>query len=271
MSYCKKCLVFSFIILISLPNASCQKERIELGERESFTIESYYTGRNYNVDVRLPVNYNQNESYSTIYLLDSDWYFSIASEESAKQTMDANHKGVIVVGIRTHNSRSTDFTPTATSQGEGGASEFTGFLNDELIPEIEKKYSVAKNSNRRSIIGHSLGGLFAIYLFVHHNDLFNNYYALSPSLWYDEAVILKDEKDMRAQNQDTSIKMFISIAELEPTQLFIEIFYENINSYYPNIVSKKLIVKGKNHSSSADKAITEAIEFYFDKLEGVDL
>lgn len=52
----------------------------------------------------------------------------------------------------------------------GGAKIFLEFLKDELIPIIEKKYSV--DTFKRILMGHSLGGYFTIFALLH--DLSQN-------------------------------------------------------------------------------------------------
>jgi predicted alpha/beta superfamily hydrolase len=59
--------------------------------------------------------------------------------------------------------RARDFTPTRTSgdPNSGGAPAFLDFLEHELIPFIDRTYRT--NTSDRGLLGHSLGGLFALY------------------------------------------------------------------------------------------------------------
>lgn len=70
----------------------------------------------------------------------------------------------------------------------GHAAAFYTFLEKELIPVAEKDIPVTGN---RMIIGHSLGGLFAIYCLFRNDGLFNQFAALSPSLWVDKYSIYR--------------------------------------------------------------------------------
>jgi predicted alpha/beta superfamily hydrolase len=40
------------------------------------------------------------------------------------------------------------------------------------------------------LIGHSFGGLAVMQTFVHHNDLFNAYICIDPSMWWDKEKLL---------------------------------------------------------------------------------
>lgn len=83
----------------------------------------------------------------------------------------------------------------------GKADLFYNFLETELVPSINKKYAVLKDSN--SIIGHSLGGLFVFYCLFRNEGLFSNYFALSPALWINDYSIYSfnrlSQKDKRRQ------------------------------------------------------------------------
>jgi len=61
----------------------------------------------------------------------------------------------------------------------------------ELIPLIDKRYPSA---GRRSILGHSLGGLFAVYCLFRNEGLFDKHFALSPALWIDDYRIFSFNK-----------------------------------------------------------------------------
>jgi uncharacterized protein len=263
----KRQIVICLLLIVgSWVHVGCQGELIELGEREIFTMESDFTGYEYRVEVKLPVNASNDHSYRTLYLLDSDWYFRTAVKRAAELSAETAQSNFIIIGIDTRNTRTDDFTPTATSQGEGGADAFQMFLEEELIPHIESHYPVKTPSSTRALLGHSLGGLFTVYTFVKSNNLYGTYLALSPSVWYDEAVLLHMEKKYREQNKDSQAVIFTSIAELEPTQLFMKDFADRLFEYYPHLIIQAYLVKGKNHSSAADEAISRSLEFYFESL-----
>jgi predicted alpha/beta superfamily hydrolase len=74
----------------------------------------------------------------------------------------------------------------------GGAAQFRSFIVDVLKPMIEKKFEV--DSPRSVLIGHSLGGLFTLDTLVQSPAAFGNYLAMSPSLWFDDDLLLKQLK-----------------------------------------------------------------------------
>lgn len=253
----------AIMVLLIILIHGCSKSDIDLGEQITFEIDSVFTGATYPVQVQLPVHYTSEEYYETIYILDGNWYFDHVAKENARISAETQKQSAIVVGIGHGNPRTTDYMPTTTREGVGGAEDFTGFLNRELIPYVENNFSVYTTPDRRAILGHSAGGLYAAYLFTNHNHLFGKYLMLSPSIWYDDGIILQYEEESRSTNQIAHHLLFVTHAELEPTQLFMKMFSERLHTYYPDADVLHHMVRRKNHSSSAKPAISEGLRFYY--------
>jgi uncharacterized protein len=258
----RKIATFFIFISITLFTA-CTSDTADIGEEIRFSIQSDETEAEYKIVVILPVDYDLQKSYDTIYLLDKNWYLKHTSQSAAKLSQQKRVDNVVIVGIGHGHTRSRDYTPTESSQGKGGAEAFSFFVEQQIIPEIENRFSVNRKKESRAILGHSLGGLYAAYTFVMQSQLFGTYLILSPSLWYDDGIILELEESSRAELHGKNANLFLSRAELEPTQLFMKLFLNRIHDHYPNVFSVDYIVKGKNHSSSADESIEEAIRFLF--------
>ena len=58
------------------------------------------------------------------------------------------------------------------------------------MPYIENHYPATKD---RTFIGHSYGGLFGTYVLLTEPELFQRYVIVSPSLWFDNGLMLKVE------------------------------------------------------------------------------
>lgn len=69
----------------------------------------------------------------------------------------------------------------------GGAANFMRFFGEELIPHIDSTF---RTHDYRMLVGHSFGGLFAVHALVHDPDLFDAYIAISPSLQWDEQMLV---------------------------------------------------------------------------------
>lgn len=144
------------------------------------------------IAIKLPRNYNPNQKYSVIYILDSHDLFNpflVTTELLTKQKIgdglnyeQDNIPQVIIVGI-IHNHRNKDVGPkmdykisdkdnflTPTS------SKFKDYLFTELVPTINKKY---KTSGYNIIVGHSNSGHFVLNLPKFKDSPFNGIIALS--------------------------------------------------------------------------------------------
>ncbi len=123
------------------------------------------------------------------------------------------------------NNRARDFTPiedekwalTAKEQGLdyilGGGGKFLGFIQDELIPYIESKYQVSPND--RTLIGHSFGGLFALYTLFKEPNLFQRNLAGSIPLEYGNEIILSMENNYSKKQKTLPVRLFLGAGSLE--------------------------------------------------------
>ena len=101
---------------------------------------------------------------------------------------------MLLVGIE-NTERRRDLTgPTESPEDRkiaprvGGSAAFRTFLRDELIPEISRRY---RTTDERAIVGESLAGLFVVETLLSEPNLFDTYIAFDPSLWWNDASLLK--------------------------------------------------------------------------------
>lgn len=166
---------------------------------------SKQVGDHFEIYISVPPSFNIKERYSVVYYCDAN----LKSGKHLRELLsggafDVHLPHTIFVGIghigNFHVLRRRDFilpgihkTDTAGQHKNYGQVEnFYGFLKDELVPAINTKFKTNTGSN--SIIGHSLGGLFAFYCFFRSDNLFARYFALSPSLWVDQYSIYRFNK-----------------------------------------------------------------------------
>ncbi|MGM9455238.1 alpha/beta hydrolase [Legionella bozemanae] len=117
--------------------------------------------------------------------------------------------------------RTRDYTPSYVSSGgygseyqkySGGAESFYRFIHSELIPYLHQTYRVNQNA---TFVGHSYCGLFGVYLLVHHPEVFNHYIIVSPSLWYDNHLMLKSAQRKRDFNLHQKARACFIIGDQE--------------------------------------------------------
>jgi tetratricopeptide (TPR) repeat protein len=91
--------------------------------------------------------------------------------------------------------------------GGGGANNFRRFLSTELIPSIDRAF---RTDGFRILSGHSAGGQFALYVLTSEPALFRAYFALSPSLDWDDRLPARSLT--RALESATSLPAFLYVA-----------------------------------------------------------
>ncbi|MEW6322723.1 MAG: alpha/beta hydrolase-fold protein [Acidobacteriota bacterium] len=106
---------------------------------------------------------------------------------------------LIMVGIGHAGPRRIDeYTPTATRrQGGGKADAYGRMLIEEIKPFIDATYRTRPGPADTALGGSSLGGLVSLYLGLTRPDVFGRLAVLSPSVWWDRRVILRDVRSAR--------------------------------------------------------------------------
>lgn len=66
--------------------------------------------------------------------------------------------------------------------------KYLAFVADELVPTIEKKYTVSTDPSERAILGASMGGLAAAYFAFSKPDIFGLAGIQSPSFWFRNEI-----------------------------------------------------------------------------------
>ncbi|CAM4385782.1 hypothetical protein SAMN06265348_11426 [Pedobacter westerhofensis] len=164
----------------------------------------------------------QKQHYPILYLLDAESHFSSVTG-MIQQLSEINGNSVlpemIVVGIP-NKDRTRDLTPTNALTGpegkkypmfkkSGGGEKFVAFIEKELMPHIDSLYAP---SPQRSIIGHSFGGLTVMNIMIHHPELFNQYVAIDPSMWWDSRKLLKETPSAMTDKKLLGKSLFLGIA-----------------------------------------------------------
>lgn len=155
--------------------------------------------------------------YPVLFLLDAPDHFHAVTGMIKHMSGNAISPEMVVVGIP-NTDRTRDLTPTHVdvvfgdstfARTSGGGDAFLEFMEKELIPYVENNYPV---TGYRTFVGHSFGGLIAVYTLYTKPELFSNYVAIDPSLWWDYPVML-DMADSVFTNTDFKGKaMFVGVA-----------------------------------------------------------
>ena len=213
--------------------------------------------------IHLPNSYDQNKSskYPVIYLTDGLRNFNHASGTLDLLNQSDYAQEMIIVAIKnTHRTR--DFTPTYDESYNkwgisGGADNFLDFMEQELIPYVDKTY---RTNNFNVLSGHSLGGLLAIYALQSRTNLFQAYFAFSPSLWWHNGVIFKNAENLYTNTNKLNRYLYINMANEGGHMLSsFEKYIKLLQKDSPNgFVYHTDLIKEESHDTSAMVGLNKA-------------
>jgi predicted alpha/beta superfamily hydrolase len=160
-----------------------------------------------NVLVYLPPGYSENETkrYPVLYMNDGqnmfdgatsfvrgeDWGLDETADELIREK--AIEPLIMVAVYNTGNERIDEYTPTVDPKlKKGGRADlYCRLLVEELKPLIDASYRTHVGPGYTAIGGSSLGGLVSIHLALKHPHVFGKVMAMSPSVWWDRAMIVE--------------------------------------------------------------------------------
>ena len=158
------------------------------------------------VIVYLPPGYAEGKAtrYPVLYLHDGQNLFDRATsvgeewrvDETAQDMITSGKiQPLIIVGIyNTGVHRIDEYAPTAREDKGGGgqADDYGRMLVQELKPFIDRTYRTLPGAANTAMGGSSLGGLVTMHLGLRYPTVFSRLAVLSPSVWWDDRVILEE-------------------------------------------------------------------------------
>ena len=298
-------LVISFTILLILSTACDQLQKpINVGEKKITEVTLFNTEKrilhseiindDFEIYVSLPYMYATTDTtYPVLYCLDANIKFGLISMVANNlATLSKELPEIVVVGIAYPMKgledwvigRNRDLTPTSVAEHEkywvdrlsnatgrddiivksGEADKFLAFIQDELIPFIESEYRVSLKD--RALHGTSLGGLFTLYSLFQNPELFNRYFAGSPSINWDDTFMYDLESNFANNHSDLPVRLFMCVGGLES-----EKYKNNMNKMaellrsrnYPNFELEALIFENETHGSTVPASISRGLKMLY--------
>lgn len=239
-------------------------------------IQSQKTGDQYTYQVTLPEGYSSSKSYPLVLYLDESLNSGAKMRNIAPKMMkNGDIPKVVLVGIRHHGNnaekRRRDFIPAhklkkgnetyySDEANYGQAEKFYQFLDKELLPKLEKTYKFKS----KTIVGHSLGGLFAVYTMFHAESPFDNYVAISPSLWANYQNIFVFEEQYYAKSKTIDAQIYFCCGNYEVLNLVwhnVDLLEHRLKSRkYKSLIFNKKIYEGYNHNGVVEPAIKDGLK-----------
>ena len=236
-------------------------------------LKSSETGRNYDIYIRLPDDYEKDgkKNYPVLYLLDGQWDFKLLDSIYGGLYYDKFVPEMIIVGITYSGAnpdyeslRAMDYTPFHDTyvQGSGDAPKFLAFLKKELFPLIESNYRV--DISRRVLMGHSFGGTFTLYALFTEPELFSGYVAGSPPVVLGNNFAFKQEAEYASSHQDLPVRLFLFVGSEEELAYPVEQFMKTLRDRnYPSLEMETRTLEGERHAGVKPEGFNRGLRYIF--------
>ncbi|MDQ2077991.1 alpha/beta hydrolase, partial [Marinimicrobium sp. ABcell2] len=251
-------------------------------DTETINITSTESGQEYELYIKLPINYKTSTKAYPIAILQDIGVTSAVTENAVNLMAGKEIEDLILVGmsyskdVSPEISRTRDFTPThapnergahslEAQAHSGAADEYIRFLGDQVIPLLSKEYRI--KTNNKIFVGHSFGGLLGAYILLVNAELFDSYIISSPSLWYDERVMFRLEEGYSKQHTMMKAKVLLYIGQEESksrrgNMVQDLLRYEKAlkSRNYDGLDVKAVVLEGADHSSAFPLLISNALK-----------
>jgi hypothetical protein len=253
-------------------------------------LTSRINGVQYLLYLRLPIGYEGNgRRYPLVLTLDADYSFAICANHlehlaaRMNQAPEAILVSIAIAGVypdrdRYHLERTRDYSPIFVAEAgpntrfqhvSGGGPAFHRVIEEEVLPLVDRSYRT--DPSERTLVGHSLGGLFACWTLQVKPELFNRYLAVSPSLWYANKWIFDREREHASTRlpRETRIYMAVGSWEEQPQnnghmvsecEAFAELLSRRDD---PNLVVEQRTYADETHASIFPCAFSTGIRHLF--------
>ncbi|MBB5746910.1 alpha/beta hydrolase [Brevundimonas variabilis] len=202
--------------LAQVPDAPVSRP-IVIGQ--SYTLPSAIMDEPREINVWLPPGYaDSGQRYPVLYILDGgiDQDFHHISGLAQLGTIAGTTRDIIVIGITSRDRRnelalrSEDPELIAAYPTQGQSARFRRHLTEEALPFVEATF---RTDGEAVLMGESLAGLFVVETFLKQPALFDDYVAISPSLWWDDGELATQAATLLAAHPAGPRKLILTIAD----------------------------------------------------------
>ena len=244
-----------FLSVVVTSQAQTPAPPVNLLNTELRALTSSKIGQRYELLVSLPEDYGKSgKAYPVLYVLDG-WHFPLMAFLQDNNIYSKRMPPVIIVNLshwpeeQAITLRARDFTPTRTSKeaNSGGAAAFLDFFEHELIPFVDRTYRTIPSD--RGLLGHSYGGLFAIYALEQRPALFQRIVAASPAVGWDDRLLVTAART-RLRNLPAHVRLDLSVGDESDLTKDTTAFAKVLGELKPKELDYRFtLYRGQNHNS----------------------
>ncbi|MEO1337669.1 MAG: alpha/beta hydrolase-fold protein, partial [Myxococcota bacterium] len=227
------------------------------------------------LSIRLPAEYTRSSTatFPVVYLVDGGPEQDFPHIAGLLQSREVNHTFApfILVGVETVQRR-RELTPPAQNADvyerllrstPGSSSKFRRFVKDEVMPWVNQRF---RTSGRTAVIGESLAGLFIVETLFSAPDLFDDYIAVSPSLWWEEAYYGREARQYLQKLPPGQRRLYLTMGnEGFMMQRGLDLLVEALESTAPSGLAWAYVPKSdrETHASIYHGAALDAFRLLF--------
>lgn len=285
--------LLSFLMALVLTKGQAQSPAVAIPGSEVRKITSkIVAGQEYELHIMLPGSYNDSDKkYPVVYLMDSQWDFSLVTGLYSQSCYDGFIPELIIVGVTWSGKhanydslRIRDYSPTKLERvtidpeiyglislsssvpmpQSGGADQFLAFMKQELFPFIESNYKA--DGKNRTLMGCSAGGVFTLYTLFTQPDLFTGYAAASPHIPWDNDVLYKYEAEFAKKRLPHPVSVYMTVGDVELTRPAFEKFSDTMMARkYPSVRVQSKILENTGHGGTKNETYARGLQYVFER------
>jgi hypothetical protein len=265
-----------------------------LKDTEVRVLHAPHLDRDYELFVSLPPSYAGGQrSYPVVFVTDAPYAFPVTRAIAARVTGHSKEMPeFILVGLgyakgdTGEYSRRRDYTPSPHGDRDarsdmpgravvyGEAEGYRRFVADEVFPFVAAHYRA--DMTRKVFAGHSYGSLFGAWVLLTSPAMFDGYVLGSPSLWFDDYLMLGRERTFASTHRDLRARVYLGAGEFEArapkgrrdpryntdqdmvadTRAFAHTL---ASRHYPGLQVRSEVIAGEDHLTVAPTLITRGL------------
>jgi predicted alpha/beta superfamily hydrolase len=254
------CVLF-FVCGLHGPTKAQQPRALNEEFRLHTKFHSKFLSKDRDVIVWLPPGYGTEPTkrYPVLYMHDGANVFVLwRIDEIAKPLITSRQVEPLIIVMVPHggteDDRFDEYTPTKPSNFKSGGKldSYGRMLVEELKPFIDSEYRTLTDPGNTGLGGASLGGIASLHLGLKYPTVFGKLAVMSPSLWWDSKLILRNVKELKSK---PALRIWLDIGTGEG-QRFVEDAKELRNAFVKIgwVLNEDLIyfeAKGSSHNDEA--------------------
>lgn len=262
-------LILPMILCVISFESNAQIDTLSLNFGTKIFLESKIGNEKIEAWMRLPADFSKvKDSVSLLVLLDGDEYFKMASDVTELYEWSDKMPATVIIALpSTTESRWKYFTPTnveyvgKTNPADsliysttGNFQKFADIISKEIVPTLETFLEV--KFEKKTIFGHSNGGLAVMSFYTFRPEIFDNYIAASPAILWDNYYL---QKQIGTQRRSSYIYVTLASGGWDYDLKSFKVINNKLKS--SNKHFKFSINKQESHSTNGLRTLLDGLDY----------